>query len=484
MAQITKSLFMSGQQCVKLLWHSYRKDLPEITLSDKHKFAQGREFEVYVKKLYPGAVDLKDLRNDENIEKTKELIKQKKTIFEAGVVYKDYFLKADILQPNGNDWDLIEIKASTKVKPEHIPDLAFQKFVLEKAGLKIKRCFVIFLNKEYVKNGEINPQELASKEEVTEKVNLIKDVEENADKYLKFVELEHSPDVPIGKHCNNPYECPLKSKCWAYLPENNILQLTNWRVYWKLFEEGILDIKNIPENTKLTEKDQLIKEATDNNEVIVSKEHINQFLKSLHYPLYHLDFETFDTAVPIFDKSRPWQKIPFQYSLHIQRENNKVVHFEFLSKGSGDPRPALLENLKSQIGDSGDVMVFNKSFEINVLKMLAEDFPDHKSWIENVLSRIVDLADPFKNFYYYNPKQKGQYSIKKVLPSLTGNGYSDLEINNGGDASMQFFYSNIKHDLGDVAEIRENLLKYCCLDTEGMVWIINELKKIVYSGTK
>jgi len=139
----------------------------------------------------------------------------------------------------------------------------------------------------------------------------------------------------------------------------------------------------------------------------------------------------------------------------------------------------LLENLKSRIGDSGDVIVFNKTFENNVLRMLAEDFPEHKNWIENVLGRIVDLAVPFKSFYYYSPKQKGQYSIKKVLPSIAGKGYSGLEISNGGDASMQFFYSNIKHELEDAENIRKNLLKYCGLDTEGMVWIIDELKKLV-----
>ncbi len=472
MAQLTKSLFMSGQQCPRLLWYSYRKELPEIPLSDKHKFAQGREFEKYVKMLFPDGVDLKELRNEENIRETKKLIEQKKTIFEAGIVYRDLFLKADIFQPNEDGWDLIEIKASTKVKPEHIPDLAFQKFVCEKARLKIKRCFVCFLNKEYVRKGKINPQELVSKKEVTEKVNLIDDVEQDSGKYIKFVEQENAPEIAISKNCNNPYHCPLKEECWKTLPENNVLQLTNWRVYWKLFDDGILDIKDIPESTKLTDKDRVIKEAIENNKIAVSKEHIKHFLKSLHYPLYHLDFETFDTAVPIFDKSRPWQKIPFQYSLHIQHEDNEVEHFEFLAEGGEDPRPALLENLRPQIGNSGAVIVFNKTFEINVLKKLAEDFSEHKDWIENVLGRIIDLALPFQRFYYYNPKQKGSYSIKKVLPSITGKSYSELEIDDGQDASMQFFYSSIKHELTNPEEIKRNLLEYCCLDTRASAIII------------
>ena len=479
MAKLTKSLFMKGEQCPRLLWHSYRKKLPEVTLSDQHRMSQGREFEKYVKLLFPEGVDLIDLSNEENLKETQKIIKQKKTIFEAGMVYCDLFLKADILKPNGNAWDLIEIKASTKVKPEHIPDLAFQKFVCEKAGLKIKRCFVYFLNKDFVKKGKIDPKKLVSKEEVTYKVNEIKDVEQNAEKYLKFVELENSPAICISKKCNNPRECPLKGECWKILPEHHVLQLTNWRTYWKLFEEGIMDIKDIPKKTKLSDKDQVIKEASIKKKVAVSKEHIKHFLKSLKYPLYHFDFETFDTAVPLFDNSRPWQKIPFQYSLHVQHKDNKVEHYAFLSEGNVDPRPALLETLKKQIGKSGSVIVFNKTFEISVLKKLAEDFPKHKKWIQNMLDRIVDLATPFKSFYYYNPKQKGSYSIKKVLPSLTGKGYEEMEISAGGDASAQFFYSNIKKELKNIKQIRENLLKYCGLDTEGMVWIIEELEKLI-----
>ena len=478
MAQLTKSLFMSGEQCTKLLWYAQRKELPEINLSDRHKFAQGRDFEKYVKKLFLDGVDLSELRNEDNIKETQKLIAQKKTIFEAGFQFQDLFVKNDILEPVNDGWNLYEIKASTEVKPEHIPDLAFQKYVCEKVGLKIKKCYVLFLNKEYAKNGEINPQDLVSKEEVTDEVNKIDNLEEHSKKYLAVFQNKTAPDVSIGKHCNKPHECSLKPMCWAYLPEYNVIQLTNWRQYWKFFEEGILDIKDIPKGTKLTDKDQIIKEACDKNKTIVANKKIKEFLASLHYPLYHLDFETFDTGVPIFDKSKPYQKIPFQYSLHVQPKNGKVEHFEFLAEGEGDPRPLLLENLKNQIGKIGDIIVFNKSFEINVLTKLAEDFPEHKDWINDVVKRIVDLAEPFKHFDYYNPKQKGQYSIKKVLPSLTGNGYSDLEINNGGDASTQFFYSNIKHELKNAQEIRENLLKYCGLDTEGMVWIVNELKKL------
>lgn len=476
---LTKSLFMNGLQCPKLLWLSERKELPKPSIAEHQKFEQGREFEKYAKKIFSNSIDLKEIKYPENIQKTIKLIDERKTIFEAAFQFEKLYLKADIIEPSKTGWNLYEIKASTEVKKEHIPDLAFQKYVCEKAGLKIEKVFVLHLNKEFIKKGEINPKDLCSIEEVTNEVNQVSKIEENSSKYIEVINKRTLPEFVISMNCNKPRECPLKSECWKLLPKNNVLQLTNWRQYWKLFEEGIEDMKDIPEDITLKPKDEVILQSTLKNKIYLSKEHIKHFLNSLTYPLFHLDFETFDTAVPIYDNSRPWQKIPFQYSLHIQQKDGNIEHFEYLANGKEDPRLELLSTLTEQIQGTGTVIVFNKTFEINVLKKLAEDFPEHKDWIQNVLDRIIDLAVPFQNYYYYNPKQKGKYSIKKVLPAITGKGYSDLEINNGGDASAQYFYTHIKNKDLDNSELRKHLLKYCCLDTEGMVWIINELNKLV-----
>ncbi len=462
---LTKSKYMNGLQCPRLMWFANKKQLPKPSLSDEHKFSQGHEFEEYVKQLYPDAIDLNGLDFKDNINKTKEAVKNKQTIFEAGFMTNNLFVRSDLIIPNKDGWDLYEIKSTTKSKPQHIPDLSFQKYVLEKSGLKVNKLFLIYLNKEYVKNGKINPKELIITEEVTEEVDI------DVNPFLDILKQITPPEIHINKDCNKPYECPLKGDCLKTLPENNVLQLTNWRVYWKLLEEGIEDIKDISEGTKLTPKDKIIIESIKNSPII-SKEHIKHFLRSLNYPLYYFDFETFDTAVPIFDKSRPYQKIPFQYSLHIEGE-----HKEFLSEG-GDPRPKLLEQMKKDLEGTGDIIVYNKSFEISVMKKLAEDFPEHKEWLEQAIDRIVDLAVPFRSFYYYDKSQKGSYSLKKVLPAVTGKDYSQLEIANGGDASMLYFYSHIKPKLDNKDEIRENLIKYCCLDTKGMVWIVDGLGKL------
>lgn len=481
MPLLTKSKYMNGLQCHRLLWFANKKQLPEVDLSTQHAFDQGFIFETFAVQLFPDGINLKDCDFKVNLNKTKELIEKKKTIFEAGVMLDSLYSRSDVLEYK-DGWNLYEIKSTSDIKREHNPDLAFQKHMLEKLGIKINKCFVIHLNKNFIKNGVIKPKELCSITEVTEKVNMIDDIKEHIKKFKEVINEINTPDSKIGKHCNNPYTCPLHDKCFEILPEFNVTSLTNWRVYWDLVDKGVLDIKDIPDDTKLSAKDEIIIKSINRDEPFISKDKLKNFLNTLKYPLYHFDFETFATAVPLFDNSKPYQNIPFQYSLHIQNQDSKLEHFEFLYDGCEDPRPLLLEQMKENLSGEGSIVVFNKFFEISVIQKLAENFPEYKDWLLKLIDRIIDLADPFKAFYYYDKSQKGKYSIKKVLPAVTGESYLYLEIQNGGDASMHYFYSHIKPKLELVEnkeKIRKNLYKYCKLDTEGMAWILDGLKEVV-----
>jgi hypothetical protein len=485
MVLLTKSKYTKGLQCQRLLWFADRKRLPEVDLMQQHRFDQGPIFEEYVKKLYPQGVELGDLDFNENIKQTQDLIKDKKMIFEAGFKVDELFIRADILEPNGDGWNLYEIKASSdspkplKKKLEvYTRDLSFQRYVIQKAGLKIKKCFVHILNHEYVKNGEIDVNSLVVKHDLTENVELVTGIEENVQQYLETIKQEDEAPITISVNCNKPYECPMKSHCWGTLPTNNVLHLTNWRQYWKFFHEGIIDMKDIPKDIELKPKDEVIRKAALGKQVVCDKERVKDFLKTLKYPLYHFDFETFDTAIPIYDKCKPYQKIAFQYSLHIEHEDGKLEHFEYLADGKEDPRLKLLEQLEKEIQGDGSVVVFNKSFEKGVLEKLGKDFPEHNGWIQHVLDRLIDLAVPFQNFHYYCPTQKGSYSLKKVLPAITGKGYENLEINNGGDASILYYNSHIRDQISS-DKLRQDMLNYCGMDTEAMVWVVKELKKLV-----
>jgi hypothetical protein len=200
---------------------------------------------------------------------------------------------------------------------------------------------------------------------------------------------------------------------------------------------------------------------------------LNKFLDTLQEPVHYLDFETFMTAVPLYEGTKTYQQIPFQFSLHVGDK-----HFEFLHDSIEDPREKFLFELKKAIGSSGSIVVFNQSFEINRLKELASAFPSYQECVDLVIARIVDLIVPFRAFDYYNPAQKGSCSIKEVLPAVVGKSYKDLNINNGGLASVSYF-EMVFDSVENKEQIRKDLLEYCGLDTEAMVWIVDNLRDLV-----
>ncbi|MFW6450402.1 MAG: DUF2779 domain-containing protein [Nanoarchaeota archaeon] len=479
---LSKSKYLQGLQCSKLLWVNIndKERLPEIDASTQHIFDQGHQIGELAKSLFPG-IDMPTESFKENIEKTKELLAKRKPLFEAGFMVDGLFARVDILNPVNNKWDLIEVKSSTSVKDVNIDDVAFQKHVCEKAGLKIRKCFLMHINKEYVKNGEIDPDEFFVQEDITEDViSAQAGIEERISSMFSVIN-GPEPDVKIGRHCNDPYSCDLMEECWGFLPEKGVDCLCcGGKKTFDLIDKGIYHIKDIPGDYKLTPRQRIQKYCEHNGGQYIEREKIREWLEKLEYPVYYFDFETFNTAIPMFDGVKPYQQIPFQFSLHIQNSpGGELKHYSFLAEGSEDPRPKLLAKMYELMGDKGSIVVYNQSFEIGCLRNMAEAFPEYKEWVEELVSRFVDLIVPFRKFWYYDSSQRGSASIKKVLPAVTGEDYEDMEIGDGGTASLEYLritYGDC--DKEEVNQVRDALEKYCGLDTEGMVWIVDRLREM------
>ena len=193
-----------------------------------------------------------------------------------------------------------------------------------------------------------------------------------------------------------------------------------------------------------------------------------------------MDFETFQPAVPLFDNSKPYQQIPFQYSIHFKEsKKSQLKHFEFLAEQGADPRKKFIEGLLRDTKNPGDIIVYNKTFEITRLKEIARDFPEYADEIEKRINRVKDLMIPFQKKYYYAPEMQGSYSIKYVLPALVPElSYDKLEINEGGLASIAYESLQMESDLMRIADIKQQLLEYCKLDTLAMVNILVKLELI------
>ncbi|MEX0932890.1 MAG: DUF2779 domain-containing protein [Candidatus Pacearchaeota archaeon] len=487
MAMLTKSNYLLGLQCPKLLWvaKNDKERIPKPTEIEQKKFDDGTLVGELATQVFPNGTDLSKLGFKENIDKTKEAIKNKEIIYEAGFLEDNLFSRADILNPVGDEWDIIEVKSATKVKDINLHDVAFQKYVYEKAGLKIRKCFLMHINNEYVKNGEIEPSELFVQTDITEKIEeFSENLRSNIEKMFKVIEGEE-PEFCIDDILTIEYGNICLDDFMDSLPENNIFEF--YRMLKKkiveLYKEGCKCMDDVPESVKLNEKQAIQKRLCCDGGVHINKQGINNFLRNLEYPIYYLDFETINPILPKFEGMKSYQRIPFQFSLHIQKQKGgELKHISFLADGTSDPRPKFMQSLKDNLGNKGSVLVYNQGFEKGVMNECATAFPEFRKWYDEViLHRIKDLWDVFRNFDYYDPKQKGSCSIKYVLPVMSDLSYKDLEhVKKGDQASFEWervTYNEI--DYKEKQKIRDALEKYCCLDTLAEVKILDKLYEVV-----
>ena len=252
---------------------------------------------------------------------------------------------------------------------------------------------------------------------------------------------------------------------------------------FELYDSGIVKIEEVPDDIKLNEKQMIQRALVENGGEHVNKKKIKNFVDSLKHPIYYLDFETINPVIPKFDGMKPYQRIPFQFSLHIQEKpEGEVKHISFLAEGVDDPRPKFMQALKDNLGDEGSILVYNQSFEKGVMRECAEAIPEFQEWFEkNIEPRVKDLWDVFRNFWYYSSKQKGSASIKYVLPVLSDLSYQNLDIKKGDFASYEWeritFLENVSDE--EKKKVRDALEKYCEMDTMAEVEILRALWGVV-----
>ena len=489
--RLSKSQFMMGRQCQKRLWlYNYRKDLiPPIDPAQQQIFDQGHAIGELARNYFPGGilVSADYMHIPEAIKHTAELVSGKaKAIYEGTFIYDNVLVRADILKRNSEgSWDLIEVKGSTEVKEEHLYDVAIQRYVIEGAGIKIRKAELMHIDNTFVKNGEIKPKDFFRRQDITKETGeLLPEIKENLQDFMKTLSVAKEPDIDIGQHCSSPYSCDFSGHCWKEIPEYSIYDIPrlNWEKKSELREMGILKFRDVPEDFDLNDGQRLYWQVERTGKAILDKERIQEFLNTLEYPICHIDFETIMPGLPLYDGTRPYQQIPFQVSLHIQdKPGSQPKHLEFLADGGSDPRPQLAKFLVSNIGPKGTLLAYNASFEAKRIEELAEAFPTHRKSLLALLSRIEDLMKPFQQRAYIHPKFQGRYSIKNVLPALIPDmTYKGMAVANGGDA--QIAYLNIlsgKLSPEAVEKTRKDLIAYCGQDTLAMVKILEHLGAVV-----
>ncbi|MEX2144807.1 MAG: DUF2779 domain-containing protein [Candidatus Spechtbacterales bacterium] len=483
--QLSKSEFMMFLKHPAWLWlkkHDPKK-LPEPDENLQALFDAGFEFEQYATKRFPGGVEI-GFRGFEEyksmIERTQKALGDgAKTLFQARFETDTLTCICDILdRVDGNTFNLYEIKSSTKVKPEHIPDLAFQAIILENNGLKVRNISVIHVASEYVRKGDIDPAELSFVSDVTEDVRgEIEKTKYNINRALGVANSAEMPDPsPRYAGLGSFVEWMNIYKGLREVQPYSIYELASPGVnrIAELEDMGIHLIEHIPDDFKLTVKQQAQAEAVKRNERIINTEKIREFLGGLTYPLYFLDYETAMSAIPLYDGTRPYQQIPFQYSLYtVSAPDAEPKYSEYLHRNGEYPVYELLTRLKQDIGPEGSVIVWYKNFEMTRNKEMAEMFPEFAPFLENVNSRAVDLMEPFSNAWFVDKDFLGSSSIKYVLPVLVpALSYKELGIQEGGSAQRLWMDAAIRNKEGiDKEKIYSDLVEYCKMDTYAMVEI-------------
>lgn len=486
---LSKSKYTQGVTCKKKLWLScYKPELSEA--SNDVVLENGNRVGDLARNLFGEYV----LINQEDgyqqmIEQTKKELKQKPNIIcEASFSYDGNFCSVDILKNDLDGVEIYEVKSSTKMNDIYLDDISYQTWVLKQCEILVKKSFLVYVNGDYVKNGDFDLHQYFHIEDVT---NLLK-LDEVPKRVLEYKQVIHSSEEPIidlSLSCHKPYDCPFFKYCTKDLPTPNVFDI-GWNTHFdkkiELYNSNHVSFEDIIHVDDINPKayTQICFELFNENPKI-NKPAIKSLLDTLKYPLYFLDFESYQDSIPSIDGTKPYQQICFQYSLHYYLEpGGELFHKDYLSEDyDGNPMYGLCCKLCEDIPMNSCVLVYNQAFEKARLLEMAELFVDLREHLLNIRDHIVDLLPPFKNQDYYVKEMGGSASIKKVLPALFPNDssldYHNLSQVHKGDEASNAYLSLKKLKPEEQKELRFNMLKYCELDTYAMVKIFEKMKEVI-----
>lgn len=500
---LSKSRYTLSRQCQKALWLSvYDKEKQTVDPSLQARFEEGNivgdlamgllgPYVDVTVKVGGGKLDLASM-----IQRTKDcLASGVENICEASFAFRDKkfglnYCAVDILHKNGDGYDIYEVKSSMDDKNEesflhkYTIDIAYQKWVLQKCGINVKNCFLIRPNKGYVRRKILSYSELFLIKNMTTYVNdELPNVDAQVIEAQSSLSKQSEPLIPIGSQCSNPHKCGFKEYCFKNIPKPSVMDLYYFgEIGLKFFNEGKCRYSDLTdEDLDCGRRGLHVRRIQVKEKPYIDKSGIEAFLSKIKYPLYFLDFETMRFVIPPYDGLKPYQQIPFQYSLHFQAtKGGTLYHTEYLAESGVDPRRKLAEQLCKDIPLDSCVIAYNKSFEEGRLKELAEFFPDLRAHLLNIVGHLIDLKDPFSEGHYYLPAMGGSFSLKSVLPALFPNDpqfdYHNLSggVQNGEEA-MTVFPKIKGMPEPQKSQTRKALLDYCKLDTLAMVKILEKL---------
>ena len=486
MRTLSKSKLMTFRQCPKRLWlEVHCPDLREDSSATQASFAVGHQVGNIAQRLYDpegkGAlIDPQAEGFDTAFARTQTLLRSAQPIFEAGFRAEGALAFADVMLPvrkgGKRAWRMVEVKSSTSVKDYHRDDAAVQAFLARACGVPLSAIALAHIDSSWCYPGGADYNGLLLENDLTEEAfSRGEEVRSWIAEAQQIVAKRKEPTVKTGKQCGDPYECGFLAYCQSLEPQAE--QPIRWlpgklgnRLSAHIVEHGLTELRDVPD-ALLNDKQQRVKAATLSGKPYFDQKAAAQALTSHKLPAYFMDFETIQFAVPIWKGTRPYQQIPFQFSVHRLSRTGKLEQQAFLDITGNDPSKAFAEALISACGERGPIFVYNAGFETARIRELSDRFPRLAKPLLALNERVVDLL-PVARDHYYHPSQKGSWSIKAVLPALCPDlKYGDLDGVQDGGMAMDAFLEALAAQTCQArkSEIEQQLLAYCALDTYAMV---------------
>jgi len=494
---ISKSKYTDLLRCEKMFWMDcYHPEQAIISADSKHQMEEGRRFEAEAKRIFGDYVDCTVRKGDrldfnEMINITKHHIQiGTENIAEGTFSHSGLFCMADLLHRTAPlTYDLYEIKGSASPKDIYYDDIAYQCYVLRKCGIKISGCYLILVNKDYVRGTELDLSEFLNVVDVSGELRSRFDIIEPKLHFAgSIMKVKDEMVYRITENCDKPYPCKYREFCGRTLPKPCVLDVYRIQDKYKYLENpDTISFEDLYySHVKLNDiqRRQIDFYFHNTKETYVDKEGLKKYLEGITYPVYYLDFETIQPTVPPFEGTKPFDLIPFQYSLHIEEsKDGELRHEEFLAEEGTDPRRAIAESLVANIPQNVTVIAYNISFEGSRLRELAAAFPDLASHLTAIADHLVDLIVPFREGWVYNKEMGGSFSLKSVLPALFPEdpalNYGNLEGVHYGVEAMDAYLNLPNLAPEEREEKRSQLLRYCELDTFATVKILHKLNMLV-----
>ena len=486
MRTLSKSKLLAFRQCQKRLWlEIHHPELRTDSAATQASFDVGHQVGDIARQLYDprnkGAlIDPQAEGFDVAFDRTQALLQSAQPIFEAGFRAEGALAFADVMLPvkkgGKQAWRMIEVKSSTSVKDYHRDDAAIQAFIARSAGVPLTAIALAHIDSAWIYPGNGDYQGLLVESDLTEDAfGLDEAVRGWISAAQGIVAKRKAPAIPTGKQCNSPYECGFLTHCQSQEPQ------TAQPIHWLPGRLGkflinhietheLRELGDVPDEL-LNERQQRVKAATLAGQPYFNQSGAAQALAEHKLPAYFMDFETIQFAVPIWKGTRPYQQIPFQFSMHRLTRTGKLAHDAFLDLSGKDPAKSFAEALIAACGERGPIFVYNAGFEMARIRELSDRFPRLAKPLLALNERVVDLL-PVARDHYYHPSQQGSWSIKAVLPALCPDlRYGDLDGVQDGGMAMDAYLEALtpQASVERKAEIERQLLAYCALDTFAMV---------------